>query len=458
MLRTGLSLLFLLFCLISYPQVDNPDSLQQGIDYNYLMLDTTPIPENIAYKPVLGIGMGTFTFKGDIRDNYYKHPFVGRNAIFFNVSRNMSKFLTANFNVTFGQMSGSQVANDQNLNFKSQVLVGGISFSYNFRNFYKTKFPLNPYINLGIESFEFNSKADLYDSQGRKYYWWTDGTIRDRVESEENEMSSVLLQRDYKYESDLREMNLDGLGKYPQVAFGIPIDIGFELKVHRRVTLRTGITYHLAFNDNVDNISSKGEEGRKGDGKGDSFWFTYISLHWDLFSDPPMSIYDRHYLEVDFNSLDAEDEDGDGVVDLWDEDAHTPPGAKVDSRGRPIDTDNDGIPDYRDGEINSAKGAIVGLDGVTLTEDQQIAMSYLKPGIPSNNICDYYPSECEGEGPKKFRVTYLDIPEKFTPVDNNNDNYISVEELNATIDDFFDFKSKLSIDDIRELTEFFFEQ
>jgi hypothetical protein len=242
------------------------------------------------------------------------------------------------------------------------------------------------------------------------------------------------------------------------VAFGLPLDVGFELKVNTRVTLRTGITYHLTFNDNVDNFTFKGEDDRKGSKKGDHFLFTYVTLHWDLFSEETMTIYDRHYQGVEYKEFDKEDEDGDGVVDLWDEDAKTPSGAKVDSRGRPIDTDLDGIHDYRDKELNSAKGAIVDLDGVTMTEEQLIAASYLKPGIPSDKICDYYPSLCEEEGQKKFRVTYLEIPEKFLSVDKNKDGYISVEELNAAIDSFFDFNSNFTLDDLYELTEFFFEQ
>jgi hypothetical protein len=298
----------------------------------------------------------------------------------------------------------------------------------------------------------------MYDAMNRRYYYWSDGTTRDKPESPENELTSVLLQRDYKYETDLRELNLDGQGKYPQIAFGIPIDFGVEMRLHRRLTMKAGATYHFNFNDNVDNISSKGEGDRKGNKGGDRFWFTYVTFHFDLFSQPPMTIYDRHYVDVDFNSIDAEDEDGDGVIDLWDESAQTPPGVKVDNRGRPIDTDIDGIPDFRDDEINSAKGAMVNLKGVTMTEEEQIAASTLKPGIPSDRICDYYPSECEEDGPRKFRVVYVDIPEKYKEVDVNNDNYISVDELNITIDKFFDFSSSFTIDDIYELTEFFFEQ
>jgi OOP family OmpA-OmpF porin len=46
-----------------------------------------------------------------------------------------------------------------------------------------------------------------------------------------------------------------------------------------------------------------------------------------------------------------DDADGDGVTDQFDLEPNTPAGAKVDSRGRALDTDGDGIPDYKDKEI-----------------------------------------------------------------------------------------------------------
>jgi hypothetical protein len=46
-----------------------------------------------------------------------------------------------------------------------------------------------------------------------------------------------------------------------------------------------------------------------------------------------------------------DDADADGVTDQFDLEPNTPAGAKVDSRGRAVDTDGDGIPDYKDKEI-----------------------------------------------------------------------------------------------------------
>jgi hypothetical protein len=460
---------YLLICfLICTPwmlfgQVVNSDSSNKSVPsdnpYEFLLLDTNPKALTPVYKPVLGFGRGIFTFFGDVKDNYNSNPLVGKQAWIGTVSRTLNPYLKLNFSVTYGKLTGNAHNQTDTFNFQSEVLVGGINLSYNFKQLIKKPSRVMPYISLGIESFEFNSKADMKDANGNRYYYWSDGTIRNIDESQGNEMNSVMLQRDYKYETDLRDQNLDGLGKYPQIAFAFPIDLGFELVFTDRLSVRIGTTYHLTFNNNVDNISEKGEGNRKGNKNGDNFLVTYVSLHYDLFSPPKLTVLEQHYTDVQFASIDAEDEDGDGVVDLWDESPGTPPNVKVDQKGRPLDKDNDGIPDFRDKEIESAKDATVDLDGVTYTEDRLITESKSPDAVPTNHICDYYPSLCrETEKIKKFKQSYFEIPEKFKPVDLNNDGYISIEEINIAVDKFFDLNTNYTPEDILELNDFFFDQ
>ncbi|MBI1225701.1 MAG: OmpA family protein [Bacteroidetes bacterium] len=49
-------------------------------------------------------------------------------------------------------------------------------------------------------------------------------------------------------------------------------------------------------------------------------------------------------------TFDLTDSDGDGVIDLLDQDNTTPPGVVVDTRGLPLDSDGDGIPNFQDEE------------------------------------------------------------------------------------------------------------
>ena len=75
--------------------------------------------------------------------------------------------------------------------------------------------------------------------------------------------------------------------------------------------------------------------------------------------------------------LDLTDSDGDGVIDMLDQDNDTPAGVPVDTRGLPLDSDNDGIPDYQDAEPYSPpatqvdeQGRAVAGPGKYVTEEE----------------------------------------------------------------------------------------
>ena len=420
----------------------------------------------LEYKPLLWVGIGSLTFYGDVRDSYYTNPLVGRRPFIAGISRKLTPFLTGDFFIMKGNMSGNEQNNGRNLNFMTNFFIGGASISYNFYHLLKKPdifLPLEeqriliPYLSIGIETMNFNSKTDMKDGNGNLYHYWSDGTIRDVEETPENEMISVILHRDYIYETDLRELNLDGLGKYDLSTLGIPIGLGFDFHMTKRISLRFGTTYHLMFNDLIDNVSPAGTGNRKGNKQNDSFLYTYVGIKMDIFSSE--KIIDLGILDLikfDFSKLDKSDEDGDGVIDLWDECPNTPPEVSVDKKGCPLDEDKDGIPDFRDDELASADTAIVGTNGVTLTDEQISYLSDTLPAVDMNKICDYYPSMCGLKNLKKRH--FVEMPAKYIDVDTNNDGYISLDELNNVLDKFFDLKTDLSIDDIYELTDFFFKQ
>ena len=56
------------------------------------------------------------------------------------------------------------------------------------------------------------------------------------------------------------------------------------------------------------------------------------------------------------------------------------------------------------------------------------------------------------------KKNYSGIPAKFKSVDVDNDGYISADELQKAVDNFFDFNSNLTLQEVNELREFFFDQ
>nr|MBX2814572.1 OmpA family protein [Saprospiraceae bacterium] len=75
--------------------------------------------------------------------------------------------------------------------------------------------------------------------------------------------------------------------------------------------------------------------------------------------------------------LDLTDTDGDGVIDMLDQEIESPDGAPVDTRGIALDSDGDGVLDYQDAEPYSLPGYDVDGSGVAqipedpyLTQDE----------------------------------------------------------------------------------------
>lgn len=449
----------LIFILLFSIFLINPAYAQvEDDEYEQLLIDEKKL-ENPVYKPVIGVGGGGLTFFGDVYDNY-RNPVISRLATNIDISMKMSKFIKLTFFVILGKLTGNEhllIEDDiyRNLNFQTDILNGGVNISYNFEHLLKEGRIVTPFISAGIESFNFNSKADLKDAQGNYYYYWTDGSIRNVPEN--SDQQSIILQRDYNYETDLRGMDNDGLKVYSQSAFAIPIDVGIDFTISDKLSLRLGNSFHFTFTDLIDDISSEGQGIRKENKKGnDRFMYSYVSLHLDLFSKVKETVQ-LQFAVIDFSEMDFEDEDYDYVLDFVDECPGTPYGVLVDTLGCPFDSDNDGIPDHIDKEPNTPEEMIfVDSDGVGIKEDKILALLSDTVACSHNEIFATYPSM--HEGPKTFRTLFIEIPDKFIPFDLNNDDNISIEELLNAIDKFFDFGSNLTLDDLYDLNDFFFEQ
>ncbi len=432
--------IFIIFILIFF---SNNLFSQIDEDYETLLLDEEEeeLP-NSAFKPVIAIGRGAFTFLGDIHDNYYLNPFQGRFATSATISRNINKYFDFDFFATFGKLTGNQysLTPADNLNFETDIFTGGASLTYNFNHLLQRKRPISPFISLGVEAIQFSPKGDINNLNGNSYNYDTDGTIRDNT--------GHLTSRDYTYETDLRDLDLYRYGKYSLMSFAIPIDIGANVTVSDRVTLRLGNTYHYSFTDFIDNV-------KKGSGlfKNDAFLYSYVSLRLDLFSPASEIVAVEKFKNLKFTVTDKKDADHDGVDDFNDECPNTPGKVIIDFNGCPLDDDNDGVPNYEDKQDNTPPNSIaVGSNGIRIIESHLIALLYDPDAINRDDVHHY--KQTSSKSSKKYKQ----IPAKFKKLDLNQDNYISVDELQKAIDSLFDFSSNLTVEDIHELQDFFFDQ
>jgi hypothetical protein len=330
--------------------------------------DTLNNPPRLGsiFKPTIGLGAGTLSYFGNIyaKGHQFQSITQSRLAYELNLSQPLTKFLYLNFHVMFGQLGANErsATASQNKNFQSQIRLGGLQLMYDFSNFIKKQNYIRPYILTGFEGFEFLSKTDLYDKHGNKYYYWNDGTIRNMAQGSVGSQNATTLVRDYSYDSDVREMNQNGYGKYRESSWSIPVGAGFTMNAGEHIKFRMGATMHFAFTNHIDGVGST---------KNDKFLAFSASVHYDLITrkkDKADTLPNDHYDGVDFLALDNADEDGDGVKDFDDMCHGTPAGAKVDAKGCPVDDDKDLVGDYKDEELPTPAGMFANEKGIGMVD------------------------------------------------------------------------------------------
>jgi hypothetical protein len=358
-----LSVVFLL-CTSIFAIGDN-DSIQEPVKEE--------APKEMFYGPTIGLGLGMFKFYGDIMDASYGSPLISNIGYDLHVKQQLNNSFTAKFYVLFGTLSANERSADRNLNFRSKITVGGFALLYNFDQLLPKDRVISPFISLGIESVEFNSKTDLYDRAGKEYNYWSDGSIRDIAETDVNAPSALVITRDYSYETDLREQDYDGYGKYAERTFAIPLGIGAKMHMTKNIDFTIGSTFHFTFSDVIDNVDGASSGERLGsqtkNGGNDNFLMTSFALSYNFLRHKKIDKIEEIEEIVDYSEFDIEDEDGDGVIDFDDECSFTPEGVEVDEKGCPLDNDGDFVPNYKDDELETRDGAPVTRKGVEMTDD-----------------------------------------------------------------------------------------
>lgn len=399
----------------------------------YAQLDTL----NSVLKPRIGGGVGVLSYYGEVQ-NYQIgfSPLVNRVAASVFLNAPLSNGFNLEFSAMFGRIGANERSLERNLNFDSRIRSGSMMVNYNFYHLLKnTSRNFTPFVGVGITSFEFLSKTDLYDSNGQKYHYWNDGSIMSLSQTDPLASTATELYRDYTYESDLREQNLDSLGKYKEQSFAIPVSIGGEWHLTSRVDFRLSTTLNYTFTDLIDNISSAGEGDRKGDDKNDHFMYTSFALSYDLeFGKEEIRLDDDVLIDDDWSLFSSSDLDKDGVIDAFDKCPKTPLEAKVDKDGCPLDSDNDGVADYFDEEPNTPEGNFVDQFGVTLTEEDirmQVLMFNDSTGEYHEWSEDFKKSSPKGDVVKvtQAKNSFEIIPKSYVVIVGKEEKLVSEEEL-----------------------------
>ena len=166
-------------------------------------------------------------------------------------------------------------------------------------------------------------------------------------------------------------------------AIMIPLGVGLRMDITERLEFDIAINFAMGMGD-IDMTKAANADG---------YTSLNFSIHYDLFtpSENHNDTYfdESYYDDVDFAKLEAEDEDGDLILDTDDYCPQTPVGVKVDKNGCPLDDDKDGIPNYLDRQKDTPAGSIVDEDGVRLTSEKYQSM-YSDLEVASRKYANFY--------------------------------------------------------------------
>lgn len=416
-------------------------------------------------KIVIGSTLGTYNYIGDIssfKDNSFSNHLSGDLYFGYKLHSNFQINLAA----SYGKISGFEQNKIFQHNFSTTLMGAGLNLKILGNGWLvKSTSKIVPYINVGVTYYKTTVLSDLENENGEKYYYWTDGLIRNQPQSPENFLTATQLRRDYTYETNLADLN----GFTPSL-LAYKAGLGFDFHINKF------INYFIDFN--LNKINSDYLDGLEIGLYNDAFFVINFGLELNIkgIKNKINERKDSKKLakELNFESLLFTDSDADGVADVDDKCMDTKSGTKVDIEGCPIDTDQDGIPDFMDEQADTPDSMFVNEKGVGLTREE-IAKIIPKDtlGINREEVCKYYPSMCKidesdllfialnsglYEKSPQANSSQLSIEEITKLVDINVDGEISKEELNNFISLYFKGKTPLKSYEIHLLIEHYFDQ
>ena len=416
--------------------------------------------------PVISLGVGLLNFSGDVGYNHLNQPLTARSGFQLEVQPQTENRFSFSLFILSGKIIGDEKTYNRSLNFSSSIFNEGLMLRYDFLSRKRDDQILIPFLTAGVEYMVFHSRTDLLDAKGKNYHYWNDGTIRDIAQDDINADQAKTIYRDYKYETDLREANLDGFGKYSTSTWGVPVGAGIRFKISDRCAIHFSSVCHFTGTDYIDGVTADSKGNRKGNSSNDKIFYTSVSFRFSLSSPK------EEFSNVDFNALVNEDADGDGIPDIRDDSSGTPKNNEVSIDGKPFDKDNDGIPDYRDKELNSASDAVVNEEGITITEEM-IEAKFRKDSLAAlPAVIEYIQSydrltkrnpDVEKKWIEKNSKANNGsqsnaIPPLYRHLDLDRNGIITPKEIGLAIDDYLAKRTKYSVSEFFDLIDFFFTQ
>lgn len=271
--------------------------LAQSVQDTVLPKDNNRIP-----LPIVDVNFGfNYAFTDVALSSEGPSPF-GQFGYQITVNQRVAKFLNVGFQLYTGTIFGEEQRDQTNINFRTSLVSPRIGIEYNFYPLIKPKSNgrqlIRPYVGVGVGAVFFRSKGDLADENGREYQYWSDGNIYAELEGSTSSTEATILNRDFEYETDLRDQNIDGFRKYSQTALSIPVNAGMRFQVSKNVGLNLAFAYVMNFTDLIDNVNEESVGVRQGNAGNDNHLYGSLGLSVFLGSTKRGKVLESKPLEL----------------------------------------------------------------------------------------------------------------------------------------------------------------
>ncbi|WP_235296833.1 OmpA family protein [Portibacter marinus] len=339
----------------------------------------------------LGIALGHFHINGDVPANFPSGFGLGlhiRKAINYTLSWRAEGFYSVARGID-GRSTQAAVLNLDNegtdlsartfRNFQATSITGGLSGIVNIGNllFHSPRNKWNAYLGVGVSITNTTVVMDYVqgtEENGAPYEW---GSLIGQENSRQKraDIRERLDGYDHTAENDRNVAFFFDDGMIFPSFLGT---VGVSRKINKRVNISLEQQMIAQDFDKWDGHEWRSAVDQTNDSDIAAFTSIRIGVNLGNFDNVTEPLYWLNPLDATYNDiaelkqrpvLDLTDTDGDGIIDMLDQELDSPAGCPVDTRGIVLDSDGDGIADCKDQEPFSAPGYDTDEMGVAIIPD-----------------------------------------------------------------------------------------
>lgn len=262
-------------------------------------------------------------------------------------------------------------------NYKARILGGSIEGVLNIGNllFHQHRNKWNLYTLVGLGLNVNDTDVDLFDGSSLYNFGSVTSGLNLDLQTDRRESRKrlrELLDGDAETAGGVEQF-ITAFGDDKELLAHLNFGIGVSRKISRKINLGLEWQITIADTDLYDGFEYRTQLDETNNLDVPHYFSARLGINLGDLSEKTEPLYWLNPLSGPLNDLaevkarpflDLTDTDGDGVIDMLDQEIESPNGAPVDTRGVALDSDDDGILDYQDAEPYSPPGYDVDTDGV----------------------------------------------------------------------------------------------